>query len=324
MTTARMHLVEASESEYRVLPIAVCGHPVPNAAQHAADEHEVTCLLCARVVAKRTAEAALAVPPSPWLFTGDRARELRSAVEGVLSRIDGSYMRDDRPPLAREERWASIGHALGTLVAWRLDGPSHGATNGASVLEVGRYGGRVQWTRKARPPSPISLAEDLVPVERALGYAFAEMPAEPEMHRALCEFVVVLRYAGRLGPKAIAEELETRGIAAVRTRAVGRVTRHGAQRVYEYLRVRDLVPEWRERGQEVTAMAGRVSVSGCDLHGWGEIAGFLGIGESTARLWERDRGLPVHRGPSGGIEAVSGELVEWRKHAAERYRVANG
>lgn len=50
------------------------------------------------------------------------------------------------------------------------------------------------------------------------------------------------------------------------------------------------------------------------LDSWKEIAAFLGRGERTAKRWEVDRGLPVHRVPGGGRSAVfayRSELTEW-------------
>jgi tetratricopeptide (TPR) repeat protein len=50
------------------------------------------------------------------------------------------------------------------------------------------------------------------------------------------------------------------------------------------------------------------------LDSWKEIAGYLGRGERTAKRWESERALPVHRLPGGGrgsVYAFAGELDEW-------------
>ncbi len=50
------------------------------------------------------------------------------------------------------------------------------------------------------------------------------------------------------------------------------------------------------------------------LDGWKEIAGYLGRGERTAKRWESERALPVHRLPGGGrgsVYAFTAELDEW-------------
>jgi tetratricopeptide (TPR) repeat protein len=50
------------------------------------------------------------------------------------------------------------------------------------------------------------------------------------------------------------------------------------------------------------------------LHSWKEIATFLGRGVRSVQRWEAERGLPVHRTPSGKLGAVyalKSELAEW-------------
>ncbi len=50
------------------------------------------------------------------------------------------------------------------------------------------------------------------------------------------------------------------------------------------------------------------------LNGWKAIAAYLGREERTARRWEAERGLPVHRVPGGGsgtVWADSQELADW-------------
>jgi tetratricopeptide (TPR) repeat protein len=50
------------------------------------------------------------------------------------------------------------------------------------------------------------------------------------------------------------------------------------------------------------------------LDSWKEIAAYLGRGERTAKRWESERSLPVHRLPGGGrgsVYALTSELDEW-------------
>ena len=50
------------------------------------------------------------------------------------------------------------------------------------------------------------------------------------------------------------------------------------------------------------------------LDSWKEIAAYLGRGERTAKRWESERALPVHRLPGGGrgsVYAFAAELDEW-------------
>lgn len=52
------------------------------------------------------------------------------------------------------------------------------------------------------------------------------------------------------------------------------------------------------------------------LDSWKEIASYLGKGERTAKRWEAERALPVHRLPGGGrgsVYSYSAELDEWLK-----------
>jgi len=55
-----------------------------------------------------------------------------------------------------------------------------------------------------------------------------------------------------------------------------------------------------------------------ELTGWGEIAKYLGVGVRAAQLYERKRGLPVHRmpGPRGRVWAVAEELDAWKQNAS--------
>jgi hypothetical protein len=53
------------------------------------------------------------------------------------------------------------------------------------------------------------------------------------------------------------------------------------------------------------------------LRSWKEIAAYLDVGVRTAQLWERDRGLPVHRvpGSNGRVMASAEELDQWLQSA---------
>jgi len=60
--------------------------------------------------------------------------------------------------------------------------------------------------------------------------------------------------------------------------------------------------------------AGTAGTHGRRLIGWKAIGQFLGCTERTARRWEADRALPVHRIPGGGRSSVWGsseELTAW-------------
>lgn len=51
------------------------------------------------------------------------------------------------------------------------------------------------------------------------------------------------------------------------------------------------------------------------LEGWKEIAAFLQRDESTARRWEREEGLPIHRHEHrtrSSVYAYPSEIVQWR------------
>jgi tetratricopeptide (TPR) repeat protein len=56
------------------------------------------------------------------------------------------------------------------------------------------------------------------------------------------------------------------------------------------------------------------------LDSWKEIAAYLGKGERTAKRWESERALPVHRLPGGGrgsVYAYTAELDEWLNSARD-------
>lgn len=54
------------------------------------------------------------------------------------------------------------------------------------------------------------------------------------------------------------------------------------------------------------------------LESWKEIAHHFGVTARTVQLWERERGLPVHRmpGPRGRVYALRAELDEWANGGA--------
>ncbi|KAA6459544.1 hypothetical protein DYQ86_15585 [Acidobacteria bacterium AB60] len=54
------------------------------------------------------------------------------------------------------------------------------------------------------------------------------------------------------------------------------------------------------------------------IDSWKGIAAFFGRDERTAKRWEKERGLPVHRlpGEGGGVFAWSQELLEWLNSSA--------
>jgi Tol biopolymer transport system component len=54
------------------------------------------------------------------------------------------------------------------------------------------------------------------------------------------------------------------------------------------------------------------------LQSWKEIASYLGVGVRTAQVWERERGLPVHRlpGARGPVSADAVELEAWRRSSS--------
>src|ERR1700685_4384659 len=57
------------------------------------------------------------------------------------------------------------------------------------------------------------------------------------------------------------------------------------------------------------------------LDSWKEIAAYLGRGERTAKRWESERSLPVHRLPGGGrgsVYALAAELDEWLKSGRDQ------
>jgi len=57
------------------------------------------------------------------------------------------------------------------------------------------------------------------------------------------------------------------------------------------------------------------------LHGWKDIAGYLGRGVRAAQRWEKDLGLPVHRLPTQSghaVYAIPEELDAWRAEAERR------
>lgn len=62
-----------------------------------------------------------------------------------------------------------------------------------------------------------------------------------------------------------------------------------------------------------------------ELASWKEIAGHLGITIRTAQIWERDRGLPVHRrlGKHGRVFAQIDEIDGWRQRVTSSTRDAD-
>lgn len=54
------------------------------------------------------------------------------------------------------------------------------------------------------------------------------------------------------------------------------------------------------------------------LHGWKDIAGYLGMSVRTVQRWEHEFGLPIRRfcpGPGQPVHALVAEVDAWRSHA---------
>lgn len=49
-----------------------------------------------------------------------------------------------------------------------------------------------------------------------------------------------------------------------------------------------------------------------ELLSWKQIAAHLGVNVRTAQKWERERGLPVRRGPGGKVTADINTLESWK------------
>jgi phage terminase Nu1 subunit (DNA packaging protein) len=56
-----------------------------------------------------------------------------------------------------------------------------------------------------------------------------------------------------------------------------------------------------------------------ELNSWKEIAQYLGVNIRTAQKWERERGLPIHRGLSGKgpVRADTKSVDAWRRETLQ-------
>jgi hypothetical protein len=246
----------------------------------------------------------------PWA-TGWRRRMFVESIEELSEIIAGVRDHPGRPQLAREERFASVPHALATYAVWRIDGPGQGRGPGETLLQIARYQCRVQWSSKASVPAPLDMAEDIVCIDRAVRRAYETLPYMCPLLPKECEAALMYRYAGRRTPTEVAAifaepRLKDEKPIDVSPRQIGRITRHGHDRVYEYLRERGMVPhEERRKGFEMA------NPGGYDCEGWVQIADALGVKESTARDWlAADEQMPVRK-ILGRVYARKSELAKW-------------
>lgn len=292
----------------------------------------------AGLVEKPAVDSRLEERQAPWM-QGER-RELllvglRQIAEFIAGTADDPRRREELWRVKRPERWASIGHALSTLVTYERDTARHLRTKdrlpssharSLSLEKRKRYGTEIQETAGVNTPAELSLVEDLVHVRRAIAGAFDELPQYDAavFDPAQRQLALVLRYAFRWDPGDIAAAFEERDrIGEVRLsllvtpRQVGRMSSFGARRAYAYLRPRGLVPEnqeWERRMRMDEHDAERRAQLGRNLVGWEAIAAHLGKGDRTVRRYAEKHGMPVFRVacPTGTVtEASSSQIDEW-------------
>lgn len=247
----------------------------------------------------------------------------KEGIEGILDKLAGDWEGKHKGP-RMETRWAGIGHALAEMVRADLDGPLGTSMSDPDRME--RLSGRLGGLTPSSTSREESEAQDLHTVRRAWRLAFVGWDPTPlTMHEA--RTATVLRYVGKVTEKSGIQTKSPTEIAemlgeGVTPKAVGRATRQAGQRVYEYLRERELVPARRPytTAREQDDMA----LGGYDYVGWKAIAEALEVSEATAKRWRdrTDHPLPVH--PIGGnVRARGTELEAWLEEEADRNRRAS-
>lgn len=256
-----------------------------------------------------------------------RAVMAREGVEGILDKLSGRWEGKHKAPRL-ETRYSGITHALQHMVAADLDGFGGASLSDPDRMErlSGRMGGPSSTRGDTREETE---AHDLHAVRSAWRGAFTGWDPAP-LTTTEARAATLMRYVGenvhregliRRSPTEIAVKLSERSNTEITPKAVGRATRQAGQRIYEYLRERELVPE--RRPYLTPREAEDMALGGYDYTGWKEIADALGVHEATARRWHgrEDDPLPIH--PIGGqVRARATELEEWLEREAERNRKA--
>ena len=202
-------------------------------------------------------------------YTGEQLRDLFAAVEGIALKITGDWagQRFGQP---LETRWASVGHALSEMVSTTLDGYGGGASLGAKLGELARYEVSPQWTKRPGIPGAMRHAEDIAEVSKAWSHAYDVLPETGGLlDRDACELACIARYVGGLSTYGVGELLSRRLYwwepppvdpderypeepkpKPITPKMAGRVTRHGAEHVYQVLLAKGMVPVRRTKKRE--------------------------------------------------------------------------
>lgn len=224
--------------------------------------------------------------PATWDMGDERLALARQALEQMAGRIASGEYAGHEYATDREEPFGSVPHALAMLFHWRTAGVSPGSV--ANLDDHAAYiaprkgdtkmGYMPQWTKKRTPPGYLRRAEMMHTVAGAFASAYETLPRTGGvLGRRSCELALLLRYVGEQTPRSTAayvahhegyfaspeealpyQEIGTDKhgkpvmakvlIGPVTAKMIGRVTRHGYDRVYEFLREREMVPA-RRRGK---------------------------------------------------------------------------
>lgn len=327
----------------------LCGRPFEREAIVTLERELVTCKACLKLLAKRDAAEPAPVIPEAFDPTPYHPAPAQQLTQRELRIIERSEHGDDA---WRDGGWGTV---LGALSDWS-HAVDAGVLQLASSSDPARFGrGAVRGgSGSARVTAAMSAIEHVVDVERGLAQAYEreyvvaartlthedgtetrypEFALAPRMQRSLLEHRVCGRpiRRGLRGDAIVRVECPAEDLAIEATRAlglelgavtahhVGRVVRHGLDRVEAYLHARGVVHRMRPKRRQASEEGETMRVPGYDLNGWKAIAGHLEVSEDTARRYAgRDRDpLPIRRALNGQILAASTAVDAWAKRQVE-------
>ncbi len=246
-------------------------------------------------------------------------------IDGVAGIIAGSYEGARLPPPRREEPFANVRHALGAL-RWAPHGtlPSQSDPDRLERLSSRSWEGN-----HAAPEPRVHASIDLMhSVRQAWAAAFdgpwiSGVDVVPEH---IAREIALRRLLERQKLRDIVADLgELPGAAHVTDHTAGRISRWAEDRLYEYLRARELVPlrddlggrdHTRKQATEPEQNRGDMALP-WDIEGWDNVAPVVGLSVRAAQeAVHEDPPIPVYL-YGGRIKALTSELETW---AGERMR----
>ncbi len=237
------------------------------------------------------------------LYTGERLRDLRSAIESICDKIAGQWVGPVTYP-DREYPWSSPRAALSEIVAIAKDGYAMASVCDPDRLKFANAFGVGSAVRAGAIDTGHRRVERVREVLMSLEVAY------PTGYEGLtgdqCRTLLLYRFGQGKDLGSTVDEARNLFGVEVTSQQVSNITRHGLSIVREYLQRRALIP------------TGGDNVSGealpWDLLGWEEISEALGCDPQTSKKYQR-QGMPIYKF-NGRVVAVESEITAWLRDQA--------